>query len=226
MLSSFTVFSLVAPMGSFGGPAGHERRGSNSWPGRSAVLGLIGAALGVRRTDKEGQEKLRDWQCAVSVLTDRYPLQDFHTVQSVPTAAIKRPATRQAALQALRQSDNATITRRDYFCDCAFGVAVWGGSEPENLATALNHPVFVPFLGRKSCPLSAPMAARVVQADGPIAALNQVVLPPFIKDQPIVRAIVSDEAMQDAVHHREWNEPLNRELWHFGQQDVYISPEV
>ena len=57
MLSSFTVFSLVAPMGSFGGPAGHERRGSNSWPGRSAVLGLIGAALGVRRTDKEGQEK-------------------------------------------------------------------------------------------------------------------------------------------------------------------------
>ena len=220
-MADYVVFTLIAPMGSFGGLAGHERRGSLSWPGRSALLGLMGAALGVRREDRAGQGALGRWQTAVSVLSAGYPLQDFHTVETVPSANIKRPATRRDALAALRPSDNPVITRRDYRTDCAFGVAVWGGDAPEGLAAALNAPVFTPYMGRKSCPLSAPMAAKVVAAEGAEQALVQVTLPPFLPALTPLR-VISDAPLEGAVEEMFWDEPLDREVWHFGQRRAFV----
>ena len=100
-MTDFVIFTLAAPMGAFADLAGHERRHSGTWPARSAVLGLVGAALGVRRDDVAGQKKLSRWRIAVSVLSRGVAFRDFHTVQTVPTARIKRPATRRDALAAL-----------------------------------------------------------------------------------------------------------------------------
>ena len=221
-MGDYVTLALVAPMGSFGGLAGHERRGSGNWPGRSAILGLIGAALGIRRDDAEGQAALKTWRCAVSVLSEGNPLQDFHTVQTVPSAKIKRPATRADALRALKPGDNAVITRRDYRCDCAFGVALWGGTDPPALVAALKRPHFVPCLGRKSCPLSAPMAPQVVAASNAAGALAQVQLPPFLPRLAVLR-IVSDEPAAHAISETVWDEPLSRNSWHFAPRKVFVS---
>lgn len=220
-MAEYVVFTLVAPMGSFGGLAGHERRGSGSWPGRSALLGLIGAALGVRRYDCAGQVGLKVWKTALSVLSEGRPLRDFHTVQTVPGANVKNPATRADALKALKAKDNAVITRRDYRTDCAFGVAVWGG-DSEALVAALQAPHFVPYLGRKSCPLSAPMAPNQVQADSVQDALVQVSLPPFLPPLKPLR-IVSDDPLPDAIRETLWDEPLDRHRWHFGKRQAFVS---
>ena len=229
-MTDHLVFTLVAPMGSFGGLAGHERRGSHSWPGRSAVLGLIGATLGVRRDDAEGQARLRSLKCAVSVLSDSYPLQDFHTVQTVPSASIKRPATRADALEALKPSDYPVITRRDYRTDCAFGVALWGrfqGSKEmiDEIAEALKTPHFVPYMGRKSCPLSAPMAPRIVLGADVVEALAQVELPPFLPDLTphLPQLISSDEPLPKGWTETLWDDPLDRDAWHFGPRTVHIK---
>lgn len=218
-MAEHVVLALIAPMGSFGGLAGHERRGSGGWPGRSALLGLIGAALGVRRDDRAGQAALKHWQSAVSVLWDGPTFQDFHTVQTVPSANIKRPPTRADALAALKATDNAVLTRRDYRCDCAFGVALWGG-DCAALADALRVPHFAPYLGRKSCPLSAPMAPKLVEADTPQDALQQVQLPPFLPQLTPLRIIAdAGKGRTETV----WDDPLDRESWHFGPRQVVIT---
>lgn len=225
-MTEFVVFTLVAPMGSFGDLAGHERRGSDEWPSRSAILGLVGAALGVRRHDGQGQEELARWRVAVSTLSSGKPFRDFHTAQAVPTSRIKRPATRRDALEFLLPGDNPVVTRRDYRTDCAFGVALWGSGDLEQLREALMRPVFVPYLGRKSCPLSAPMAPRVVVADNPVEALGDVQLPPYLKsrldpERPLV--VASDEPLASGREQIRWDEPLDREAWHFGQRTVHLA---
>lgn len=224
--TDYLVFSLVAPMGSFGGLAGHERRGSALWPARSAILGLLGAALGIRRSDVKGQEQLRQWKVAVSSHSQTEHFQDFHTVQSVPSPNIKRPATRRAALAALKSSDNANLTRRDYRTDCAFGVAVWGGSGLDELKTALERPVFVPYLGRKSCPLSAPMAPQVITASSFSSALVQARFPDHMPVETMPLSVASD--VSDGGNGRfetAWDDPIDRTGWHFAARKVYVSAQ-
>lgn len=221
-MAEYLVFSLVAPMGAFGDLAGHEQRGSTGWPGRSAILGLIGAALGVRRDDDAGQDALNDWRMAVSVLNQGPVLNDFHTVQTVPSARIKRPATRAEALRALTRGDNGLITHRSYRMDCAFGVALWGG-DAAALEGALTTPHFVPYLGRKSCPLSAPMAPKRLEAGGAFQALAQVTMPPFLALDPAAPLFVaSDTPLGEGRIETRHDIPLDRGKWHFRARQVHI----
>ncbi len=215
-------------MGAFGDLAGHERRGSGTWPARSAVLGLVGAAVGARRDDTAAQRALASWRIAVSVLVRSVPFRDFHTAQTVPTARVKRPNTRRDALQALCSSDNPLITRRDYRSNCAFGVALWGGIGATEIREALIRPRFIPYLGRKSCPLSAPMAPHVVTAEDPIEALSRITVPPFLENlreevdpsRPLL--VASDEPLGRGWQEIRWDEPLDRVSWHFGPRTVHL----
>ncbi|MEO0525546.1 MAG: type I-E CRISPR-associated protein Cas5/CasD [Pseudomonadota bacterium] len=221
-MADYLVFTLIAPMGSFGGLAGHEQRGSHHFPGRSAILGLLGAAFGIRRHDRQGQEALRVWKTAVGAFEVGEAWQDFHTVQTVPSARIKRPTTRKDAIAALHRSDNGLITRRSYHSDCVFKVALWGG-DLDAACAALRQPFFVPYLGRKSCPLSAPMAPKIVTMADPVEALKQAVVPDFIGlSTQEIHFIASDEPIGPDRTETRWDDPLDREDWHFGQRQVYI----
>ena len=222
-MAEFIIFTVAAPMGAFADLAGHERRHSGTWPARSAVLGLVGAALGVRRDEVAGQKKLSRWRIAVSVLSRGVAFRDFHTVQTVPTARIKRPATRRDALEALGSGDNPLITWRDYLSDCAFGVALWDVEGHEEILEALSRPHFILYLGRKSCPLSAPMAPKVVEAESPIKALARITLPPFLALDPARPLLVaSDEPLDGGRQEIRWDEPLDRTSWHFGPRTVHL----
>ena len=64
------------------------------------ILGLLGAALGLRREDAAGLATLDPIRMAVGVHDEGAPMRDFHTVTSVPSAAAKRPDSRPAALRA------------------------------------------------------------------------------------------------------------------------------
>src|SRR5690606_6011040 len=103
---------------------------------------------------------------------------DYHTVQTIPTAAAKRPDSRPAALRTAGRNVNTTITYRDYRVGVLYGVALWDGPL-EDLASALRRPVFTLYLGRKSCPLSAPPDPQVVEANDALAALRHTSRPPF-----------------------------------------------
>ncbi len=226
MMQPHLVFTLAATMAAMGDLAGHERRGSLLWPGRSAILGLMGAALGLRRGDDFSA--LDALSVGVAVFEQGAGLRDYHTVETIPTAVAKRPNSRPQALRADPLRNNTTITLRDYRVGVLYGVAVWGGPV-ETLCTALNSPHFTLYLGRKSCPLSAPPGARVVMAAEPAAALTQMILPPWFAGRNATRFITDHDGAGGHVELRH-DAPRDRQLWHFAPrqvafQTVDIRPE-
>jgi CRISPR system Cascade subunit CasD len=232
-MAEFLVFTLESRMAAFGDLAGHERRGSHSWPGRSALIGLIGAALGTRRDDEAGQAMLSTLCFAVAAYDTGTPLRDYHTVQTVHQK-VKRPRTRASALAEAKSRGalNTTITMRDYRCGVLYAVAVWGGEMVlEGLAAALARPVFTPYLGRKSCPLSAPVAAEVVAAEDPVAAVEHAVLPPWRQVEQGRRShwrfIATDHFPGLDAHTTQWrhDEPMDRKTWHFQARRVHFLRE-
>lgn len=216
MMQPHLVFTLAATMAAMGDLAGHERRGSLLWPGRSAILGLMGAALGLRREDDFSA--LDALSVGVAVFEQGAGLRDYHTVETVPTAVAKRPNSRPQALRVDALRNNTTITLRDYRVGVLYGIAVWGGPL-EALCTALNAPQFTLYLGRKSCPLSAPPGARVVMATGPEAALTKMILPPWFAGRSATRLITDDDGTSSHVELRH-DAPRDRALWHFAPRRV------
>ncbi|MFU8864917.1 MAG: type I-E CRISPR-associated protein Cas5/CasD [Rhodobacterales bacterium] len=211
-MQPFLIFGLTASLGAIGELAGHERRGSMVWPARSAILGLLGAALGIQR---DGDFRALDaLSLAIAVFDEGAALRDYHTVETIPSAAVKHANSRPEALQTARGRTNSTITLRDYRCGAFHGVTLWGG-ELEPLQKALIQPRFTLYLGRKSCPLSAPLGASIVQADSPDGAFAQLIPPPWRRN---ARARMVIEA---AEHGEEVHDlPVDRAKWHFGPRYV------
>lgn len=222
-MPDFLVFTLSASLASFGDVAGHERRGSWTWPGRSAILGLLAAAQGIRRDgDFAALDALR---LAVAGFGAGDVLRDYHTVQTVPTAAARRPQSRPEALRAAGKGANTTITLRDYRTDMVFGVAV-AGAGLAALARALERPAFHLYLGRKACPLNAPLDPRIVEAADPVEALAQLRLPPWWPEADRTARILHSDpglfgperpATQVQTRH---DAPLDRRKWHFAPRAV------
>ncbi|WP_157973619.1 type I-E CRISPR-associated protein Cas5/CasD [Tropicimonas sp. IMCC34043] len=219
-MPDYLIFQLTAALGAMGEFAGHERRGSLIWPGRAALIGLMGAALGVRRGgDFSALDAL---QTAVAVFDHGGPLRDYHTVETVPTAAARRPQSRPEALRLANGRTNTTITLRDYRTGPLYGVAVWGGPLLE-LQAALKQPVFTLYLGRKSCPLAAPLDPLVTDAASPEAALAHLRLPPWQRGK--VARIMATDDRPDASRRETRHDIVNdRLLWHFSEREVAVVP--
>lgn len=234
------VITLAAPLVSHGDLAGHERRGGAAWPGRSAVLGLVGAALGLRRSDAEGQRALNEgYGVAVLVHRPGEILRDYHTAQTVPSAKVKRPATRADALQRGRAAGalNTVISIREYRMDALFKACLYVRGTPhwslEGLRQALLRPRFAVYLGRKSCPLAAPMNPRIVRANDAHDAL----LPadPEAEERPGIASdtdpetlIVDPDGLAEvpaaARRERRWDVPGDRRGWHFAPREAIVIP--
>lgn len=162
----YLVFRLYGPMASWGEIAVGESRHSAGYPSRSALLGLLAAALGVRRGDDRAQERLAvGYRFAVKVFSQGSLLRDYHTAQ-VPDAVGKfRYRSRRDEVVKGRKRLGTILSTREYRADAFAVVAVEALAEApyplEVLKEALLKPKFHLYLGRKSCPLSAPLNSVV-----------------------------------------------------------------
>src|SRR5689334_6277774 len=107
----FLVFQLRAPLSSWGEAAVGEFRGSYEHPSESALIGLLGAALGIRRQDEHSHTALQSgFAFAVGTQFGGRLLRDYHTAQVPGRAALKgRPhATRRQEL-GVAKDDVGTI---------------------------------------------------------------------------------------------------------------------
>ena len=236
MKSEYLVFLLSAPLASFGGFSGHERRGSGTFPLRSAILGLIGAALGIDRVDKVAQAQLRKYSVAVQPLKNSEPLRDYHTVQTVPTPKVKQPGTRKIALEQGGRELNTIITLRDYRCDVLIGVAIWGSGawQLEQVADCLRRPAFPLYLGRKSCPLALPVNPAIIVAEEPVEALSQVEIPEILscenqslpdRTQMTVYSDPVDCGAIPPMSEQLPSEPIDRQDWTFENTSIWHLTE-
>lgn len=165
------VFQLEAPLSSWGEVAVGEYRPTAEYPGQSAILGLLAAALGIDRLDTEGQSALQQgYRMAVGVLSPGRLLRDYHTAQVPGRADLKkRPqATRKDEMSVPKNDLNTILSSRDYRQDASSLVAVQAlGQSPytlRQLTEALQKPKFVLYLGRKSCPIAVPLSPLVMDS--------------------------------------------------------------
>ncbi|CCK86082.1 CRISPR system CASCADE complex protein CasD [Lactobacillus equicursoris DSM 19284 = JCM 14600 = CIP 110162] len=148
------TIKLTAPLQSYGNEANFERRTSWPVPSKSAVIGMIGAALGMRRDNPE-ITKLNDLAFAVRTDQRGKVLTDFHTVEW--------------------KTDTRKLTYRDYYQDAVYVVAIGGDDEEiDRIADALKHPKFQLYLGRRSCPPAGILKTNVFEDANPVEALKQL----------------------------------------------------
>lgn len=175
-MSDYLIFTLYAPLASWGEIAVGERRGSWDRPSRSAVLGLVAAALGIVRSDQGAHDALdTGYGFGVRLDAPGQPLTDYHTAQTVAASVLKKvkPRTRKAILEAGKHE--TILSWRGYRTDALATAALWakdGARWPlADLAAALKRPKFVLYAGRKADPFGWPLMPQVVVADGLAAAL-------------------------------------------------------
>lgn len=155
------AFTLWAPLGAMGDIAVGERRGGFDRPARSAVFGLVAAALGLERSDEAGHAALEaGYRLALRVRVRGILVEDYHTVQT-PAADRKAGwATRRDALRA--EKLETLLSTRDYRADPVVNVVLIrltdAGPTTEEICAALRRPFYTLYFGRKSCPLGLPLA--------------------------------------------------------------------
>jgi CRISPR system Cascade subunit CasD len=184
----YLAFQLLAPIAAMGDIAVGERRTSWTGPARSAVYGLVAAALGIDREDAAGHQALEEgYGYAVATLSAGRPLRDFHTVQTVPAKGIKEigRTTRRKEIAWLDDNPdtNPLVSLRDYRADAWFVVVVWPRANPRwtlvELVKALERPDFVPYFGRRACPFAAPLSPGVIAAADVADALMRYLSAPL-----------------------------------------------
>jgi CRISPR system Cascade subunit CasD len=194
---AFVGWTIYAPFASWGMEAVGEMRGSQQHATRSAILGLVGAALGVRRDDADTLLQLDNgYGVAVRVDCAGDSLSDYHTAQSAPAKLFRRaaPRTRRELLERGRAADElkTVLSRRSYRVGSLHRVVLWqAGAGPwtlEQVAAALSRPQFVVFAGRKANPLGRPMNPQVVSADSLEAAFRLLFDSTTTPDVPAVPA--------------------------------------
>lgn len=234
-MKAYLIFRLYGPMASWGQEAVGGDRNTALCPPRSAILGLLGAALGIKR---EEQDRLNSLNQSVYVaVKQRVPgslIRDFHTTQvpSQQKGIVHRTRKNELAETKL----NTILSSRDYRCDGLWTIAVSLTDEPllslEELKDALKKPVFTLSLGRKSCPLSLPLSPEIIEVNELKSALD-------FSFPAITRSEKEDalwlgangrvtyywEGNKDDIHHPAvqtnypWNEPVHRERWQFKQHE-------
>ena len=228
----FLLFQLQAPMAAWGDVAVGQYRGSREAPGNAALVGLLGAALGVLRTDEPAHAALRDgYGFAVGTVAGGQLLRDYHTAQVPGRAQLKgRPHhTRRDELNLPKHELNTILSTRDYRQNAAWVVAVQAQADaPHSMATlaqALREPRFVLYLGRKCCPPAAPLAPVVHEAESAHAALVAYLA---AADPPAtLRSLAWADGMQAGVTAHlstpRKDRLIRRRGWLFGDHTEHIA---
>jgi CRISPR system Cascade subunit CasD len=175
----YLLFRLYGAMASWGSIAVGQERPSDAYPAKSAILGLIGAAMGVRRNEEEQHQHMAAaYRFAVRVDAPGVLLRDYHTIQVPPERRKVVHYTRRDELGA--DSLNTILSGREYRCDALYTIALWvrDGQSAQfalgDLVQGLKQPRFPLYLGRKSCPLALPVQAEVIAANTLGEAFRQV----------------------------------------------------
>ena len=129
---STLLLRLAGPMQSWGTDSKFDVRRTGREPSKSGVIGLVAAALGIRRQDREGLNKLLSLRFGVRVDREGSMMRDFQTAEG----------------------ESKYVTYRYYLADAVF-VAGLESEDTEllqQIGRAIEAPAFPLYLGRRSCP--------------------------------------------------------------------------
>ena len=175
------ILRLDAPLMSFGGVAIDQHRPTDAWPHTSLLTGLIGNALGYRRTERDALQTLQDrlvFACRADREGER--MRDFQTVTFEPNeegwTTRGKPEGREDANKVKARTH---VRYRDYWADRIVTVALRlepAGEEPglDQIAQALTTPARPLFIGRKTCLPAAPLLVGKQEGESALDAMARV----------------------------------------------------
>lgn len=181
-MTEWLVLQLYGPLVSWGDIAVGEYRPSCDRPTRSAVIGLISAALGIRYDQQDDIDAIsRGYRIAYRLDEEGIIVRDYHTTH-VPSSGTGRNrhtfATRCDELKAPEKDISTILSSRDYLCDAYVTVFITVAEiypyELKDIREALIKPVFVLYLGRKSCPLALPLNPQIITASSLVEVCKQI----------------------------------------------------
>ena len=228
----FLVFQLQAALAAWGDVAVGEFRGSRDAPGASALIGLLGAALGLKREEEAAHAALRDgYAFAVGTVATGQLLRDYHTAQVPGRTALKGwpHSTRRDELNLPKHELNTILSTRDYRQNAAWAVAVQATARAPytlaDLAQALLTPRFVLYLGRKCCPPSAPLAPTVADTESAHAALATYLA--AAQPPAALRSLAWADGVQAGVAAHlstpRKDRLIRRSSWQFGDRTEHLA---
>ncbi len=150
---------LEGPLQSWGTSSQYNRRLTDILPSRSAVTGMLCAAMGLYRGSPEERAFLQSFM-AVHMLAVAVPLR--HENKLLPVHRLEDYHTIQHTTKADGGKKDCHITRRHYLLDAAFRVFLSGERLLlEKAGEALQDPIWGLWLGRKTCIPAAPVFAGI-----------------------------------------------------------------
>jgi len=210
-MNPYLAIKLHGVMQAWGGHTYEDLRHSELIPTRSAVLGMLAACLGIERSDVTGLESLSA-SVRMAVRLDRQPqrMMDFHTVLDARKVDGK-------------PNPNPVVSRREYLCDAEYTVLIQVSDDAvcslESIEQAIKKPVYTPFLGRRSCPLSRPLFEVIVSA----IDFKQA----FALVEPRGGVIYSEEKLhEDDALWRMRDEPVYARKRQFATRSIYIHSQA
>lgn len=149
------LIKMTSPLQSYGNEATFNYRTSYHYPSKSAVIGLIAAALGYPRDDPR-IVNLNYLKFAVRIDQQGKTLSDFQLVKFAEKAG------------------KVKLTYRNYLQDAIFLVAISGKDELiRSIDYAIHHPKFALFLGRRSNAPAGPIFTKIFDRDDIVGILSQ-----------------------------------------------------
>ena len=140
-------FRLEGALQSWGDHSKLNFRDTAAFPTKSGVIGLIAGAMGLKRDDPKIPEMCSVLKMAVRADRRGTVMVDYQNVGKTVQSDGK-------------VTDRTLQTWRNYLQDASFLVVLEGEEILlDDIQAALSHPVWVPYLGRKSCPASVPILA-------------------------------------------------------------------
>lgn len=185
MSRRFLLFQLYGPLAAWGSIAVGDQRPSFDRPSKSAIIGMLAAALGLKRPNtakddqtarqlEEEHERLAaSYYYACRLEAQGVYLKDYHTVQ-VPEGKNMPQwiATRTDELIRMKEqarqdpSKGTKQSWREHYAGMRATVGLWRREKDpayrlDQLASALAQPRFVLYLGRKACPPALPLDPHI-----------------------------------------------------------------
>lgn len=239
------MFTLFAPLSSAGEIAIGERRMNWSRPSKSAVLGIVAAALGIKQTQDQEHRKLHSqFNYAVETIQFGRSMLDYQTAQVPIHESARTFATRFEEISVDVSKLHTVLSSREWRTDSFYIAVLWVNGVAswtiESIQKALCNPMFTVYLGRKAAPFGLPLDPCVVDAGTLLEALERKKFTPMELEilenlgnrelRNVAFDIGASGVPTDDVRvERRRDSLLSRSRWHFDERDEGVcdlSPRI
>lgn len=186
------LITIKAPLQSWADTEGYAHRATTSQPTKSGILGLIAASLGLPRGT------MPDW------------------LANLPYAVQTNQAgTHLTDLQTMghdqRKHKPNPLQTKQYLQDARFTIGLEGDQTTlQTIQHAIQHPVHMPYLGRRACPPAGP-------------------IPTTITDQPLTGAFTQPGPIQTETPNgpdTHWDQPASNREFHIRTTQTTDNPNT